>query len=574
MRKLLLAVLFILQLSILPSWAAETVLIDRVTSAEAEELNIDIPASVPPGYHEVIIEISDDSGVIDKKVLTFCKDVDGRIDWASNCPGVIEIVDQETLAEITVRTDLPEYDPTQDPEKTSDLQIAAFAALAALSAGRASNSSRNNGGNNASREDEESENPDEESDEESDELSSVEAGDLKKINRDPGNGDLSRSWRNPLTERSDALFTSLVTRISPYSPIVARTIADGNYLRAMFGSLGSIFLIPGAIFGLLALNSTGGQALPPALWIVLAIIAIATLDAMAGFLSGLVFLLGIMISGNFSSRDEILTVAGLFIIFYAPALMASAVRPLRRLAEDRNHSWERLTDYALVTLLSGWTMSKLVGALNGLSGVQLEISFHATDIAYWTAIFIFIRMLLEDLATYSYPIRLNRTAGEFIEPTTIHKIIALELKIFIFVELAMPFVGYNIKLLLGTILFALPTILSLGLDDRLPKFAFLHRILPSGAFKLVAMVFIGAITAGWIQGFFPDSRSFLAWSFVVLAIPGLILSILNKMAAEPEDDWKKSPRGNTAYRILGIIVFILIVQIVRGVDLYATVFGG
>jgi hypothetical protein len=183
-------------------------------------------------------------------------------------------------------------------------------------------------------------------------------------------------------------------------------------------------------------------------------------------------------------------------------------------------------------------------------------------------------MLLEDFATYFYPIRINQTIGEVKEPDTVHKIIALELKIFIFVELAMPFVGFNIKLLLGTILFALPTILSLTIDDRLPKFRFLHRILPSGAFKLVAMVFIGAITAGWIQSLFSSPRTFLAWSFVVLAIPGLILSILGKMADEPEKDWKVSPIGNTLYRILGVIVFILIIQIVRGVDLYAAVFGG
>jgi hypothetical protein len=65
----------------------------------------------------------------------------------------------------------------------------------------------------------------------------------------------------------------------------------------------------------------------------------------------------------------------------------------------------------------------------------------------------------------------------------------------------------------------------------------------------------------------------LAWSFVVLAIPGLILSILGKMADSPEKDWKDSPFGNTAYRIIGILVFILIIQIVRGVDLYAAVFG-
>jgi hypothetical protein len=183
-------------------------------------------------------------------------------------------------------------------------------------------------------------------------------------------------------------------------------------------------------------------------------------------------------------------------------------------------------------------------------------------------------MVLEDFATYSYPVRLNQTAGEMREPSVVNKIIALELKIFIFVEIALPFVGYNIKLLLGTILFALPTIIGLTFEKRLPKIPVLHRILPSGAFKLVAMVFIGTITAGWIQGLFSNPRTFLAWSFVVLAIPGLILSILGKMADDPEKDWKESPLGNTAYRVLGIIVFILIVQIVRGVDLYAAVFGG
>jgi hypothetical protein len=45
------------------------------------------------------------------------------------------------------------------------------------------------------------------------------------------------------------------------------------------------------------------------------------------------------------------------------------------------------------------------------------------------------------------------------------------------------------------------------------------------------------------------------------------------MADSPERDWKDSPMGNTAYRVLGILVFILIIQIVRGVDLYAAVFG-
>jgi uncharacterized transporter YbjL len=49
--------------------------------------------------------------------------------------------------------------------------------------------------------------------------------------------------------------------------------------------------------------------------------------------------------------------------------------------------------------------------------------------------------------------------------------------------------------------------------------------------------------------------------------------MLGKMARKPATDWKMTPLGNTAYRILGVLVFLALIQIVRGVDLYATVFG-
>ncbi len=581
MKKLALAVLFILQLSILPSWGAETVLIDRVTSAEAEELNIDIPAEVPPGYHEVIIEISDDSGILDQKTLTFCKGIDGNIDWASNCPDLIRIFSEDELAAITLRVELPDYNPLQETEKTKDLQITAFAALAALSAaGAASTSSTSSGstsGQPARRENENSdssEEGDEYSDEESqDDLASVSAGGLLLVKSKARWGDLSSTWKAPGDRTISSLYKRAVYRISAHSPLVARTIDDGSYLRAIFGSLSSLTLIPAIVLGFIAAESTSRQALPPTVGILIAIIALATFDAFAGFIAGVIFAASIASAGNLSSREEILTVAGLFIIFYAPALLASAIRPLRRLATNRDEMWERTTDYALAVLLSWWTMTKLIGALNGLAGVQLVISFKAEEVAYWTALFVFIRMVAEDIATYAYPVRLKEVAGEIRKPTRIQKVIALELKILIFVQLAMPFIGYNIQLLLGTIIFALPTIFSFVLDHRLPKTTFFYRILPTGAFKIVAMVFIGTITAGWIEGAFTSPALFLQWSFVVLAIPGLILGVLGKMAKEPESDWKRSPLGNTLYRILGIIVFILIIQIVRGVDLYAAVFG-
>jgi hypothetical protein len=579
MRKLLLATLFILQLSILPTWGAETVLIDKLTSTEVEELNIEIPADVPPGYHEVIIEVYDDAGTLDKKVLTFCKDLNGNIDWASNCPDLVRIYTEDELIPLTQRAELPAYDPAQEPEKSKDLAVTAFAALAALSVAGASSTNGRNSEDDSDKngerdlEDDNADNAASE-DEEQDDLSSVSAGELDKVDRSARAGDLSRTWRHVGTERSDALFAGVITSISRHLPLMARTIADGTYLRAMFGSLAPLTLIPALVLGVLAAFDTSGQALPPALWIVMAIIALANLDAFAGFVAGAVFTFGVAISGNLGSRDELLTIAGLYIIFYAPALLASAIRPLRRLASNRDDAWERITDYALGLLLSGWTMSKLIGGLNALAGVQLLITYSAKEIAWWTAVFVLVRMILEDFASYNYPERINAVSGVIRPQDTVHKIISLELKIFIFVELAMPFIGYNIKLLLGTVLMAAPTIIGLTIGKKLPKFPILYRLMPTGAFKIVAMVFIGTFAASFIQALFSSPRTFLEWSFVVLAIPGLILSILGKMVKEPQRDWKQSPMGNAVYRVLGIVVFALLIQIVRGVDLYAAVFGG
>ena len=191
MRKLLLASLFILQLSILPSWGADTVLIDKLTSSEAEQLDIEIPNDVPPGYHEVVIEVSDATGIVDQKILTFCKDLDGNIDWASNCPDLARIYSEPELIPLTQRAELPQYDPAQEPEKSKDLAVTAFAALAALStagaAGGAGSSSSSNG-DSAKNKDGEGENGDgsDSSDEEQDDLASISAGDLDKIERGPG----------------------------------------------------------------------------------------------------------------------------------------------------------------------------------------------------------------------------------------------------------------------------------------------------------------------------------------------------------------------------------------------------
>jgi hypothetical protein len=558
-KKLLLALVLMTQISVLPSWGADTVLIDRITQSEAEELDIQIPPETPSGFHQIQIEVYDDAGTISAKTILFCKNLLGEIKWDNNCPDVVE----------AAQGFMQPYDPMDYPEETQSTQVAAFALLGALAAGKAAGGKSSGNSKDSAQQDGEESRDDYEESEDSEDLASVGAGGLALIKRKDGWGDRSKTWRIKRTDSVDLGWKRFAESISSFSPLAARTFGDGSYLRAMVGSL-STLLYPVALgLGIYALIDSDRQALPPATGIVIAIALLGTIDAAAGLLASATFVIGVAVSGNIFSREEILTVAGLSIVFFAPALLASAIRPIRRLISSADDRWERITDYALVGLLSFWSLEKIVGALNGLSGLKLPISVDARQIALIVAIAITLRVIMEDLATYAYPVRLEKVSPDYKDPSTFQQVISLEFKTFLFVSLAIPFVGFNIQLALGTFFFLLPSILGLTVGDRYPKLPVIGRILPKGALKIVAMVFIGSIFANWVEGLFEKPEDFIPWSFALLAIPGLFLKFAGDLSEKPKNDWRRTDFGRTVYRVGGIAIYILIVQMVRGVDLTA-----
>ena len=558
-KKLLLALVLITQISVLPSWGAETILIDRITQSEAEELDIQIPPETPSGFHQIQIEVYDDAGTISAKTILFCKNLLGEIKWDNNCPDVVE----------AAQGFMQPYDPLEYPEETQSTQVAAFALLGALAAGKAAGGKSSGNSKDAAPQDGEESRDDYEESEDSEDLASVGAGGLALIKRKDGWGDRSKTWRIKRTDSVDLGWKRFAESISSFSPLAARTFGDGSYLRAMVGSL-STLLYPVALgLGIYALIDSNRQALPPGTWVVIAIALLGTIDAAAGLLASATFIIGVAVSGNIFSREEVLTVAGLSIIFFAPALLASAIRPIRRLISGADDRWERITDYALVGLLSFWSIEKIVGALNGLSGLKLPISADARQIALIVAIAITLRVIMEDLATYAYPVRLKKVSPDYKDPSTFQQVISLEFKTFLFVSLAIPFVGFNIQLALGTFFFLLPSILGLTVGEKYPKLPVIGRILPKGALKIVAMVFIGSIFANWVEGLFEKPEDFIPWSFALLAIPGLFLKFAGDLSQKPKNDWRRTDFGRTVYRVGGIAIYILIVQMVRGVDLAA-----
>jgi hypothetical protein len=549
MKKILLLAIIFLNLSVLPGFAAEQkVVIDRLTQSEAEDLEIEIPDEVPPGFHSITIEVYDDNGTVSQKEIEFCKDENGVVQWDNKCPNLK--VDEEgdpviPAPEKEVKTGLQSYNPLSDPETTKGLHLAAFAALAALTTIRRNEKQ-----------------DDEEQDQES--LQSVSSGALKLLKNEPGKGDLSKSWDNRFTDETDFAFVSLAHRFNRFSPLLTRTVQDGNTIRAIIGSWAGLLMPIGLILGIVAAVNTGGQALPPAWGIVALIMAVAIYDAFAGFISGSVFFLAALLTGNITNRPEFLTAIGVMVLFFAPALLASAFRPFRRLVRNQDDMWERITDYALGTLLTFWVITKMVAAMNGLARLELPITDYGTELALIAAGLLLIRVAFEDIAVEHYPMRLRALHVEIRKPSQNQKIRSLAFKVFVFFIMAAPFVGSTLNLVLGTLLFAIPQITSLSLEDNLPK---KKLYLPKGVFKTVVMIFVMALASNLIEGAFSSPEAFLKWSFVVMALPGFFLHYLDAITDAPESDWKTTEKGRKIYRVGGVIVFILMVLVVQGVDL-------
>ena len=556
MKKIPLLAIILLNFLVLPSSVAveKNVVIDRLTQSEAEDLDIEIPDSVPPGFHSITIEVYDDNGTVSEKEIEFCKDEKGVVQWDNKCPNLnLEeepaAVDPEPVK--AIKTGLQPYDPLGDPETTKGLHLAGFAALAALTS--------------IKRNEKQSE---EEQDQES--LQSVSSGALKLLKNEPGKGDLSNTWDNRLTDESDFLFVSLAHRFNRFSPLLTRTIQDGNTVRAMIGSWAALLMPIGLILGIIAVINTGGQSLPPVWTIVALIMAVAIFDAFAGFIAGFVFFLAALVTGNITNRPEFLTTIGVMVLFFAPALLASAFRPFRRLVRNQDDLWERITDYALGTLLTFWVITKMVAAMNGLARLELPITDYGTELALIAAGLLLIRVALEDIAVEQYPMRLRALHVEIRKPSQSQKVRSLAFKIFVFFIMAAPFVGSTLNLVLGTLLFAIPQITSLSFEDNLPK---KKLYLPKGVLKTVVMIFVMALASNMIEGAFSSPEAFLKWSFVVMALPGFFLHYLDAITDAPESDWKTTEKGRMIYRIGGVIVFVLMVLVVRGVDIASWLVG-
>lgn len=551
-RLLLAGMLVILNLaSPASAFANENrVILDQLLTGDAPQLDaseIKIPDDLKPGFHELQVEVLDDIGIVSSKTALFCKDLDGELHFDNLCPDLLVTTQQEIF-----RSSLKPYSPNSDPLGTTSIALVAFAVASTLIGvgGRYS-------GSNLELQREE--------DESLGDLGGVSASGLKDQDKAIAWGDRRKYVNSKAITSLDELAISLSNGLSTFSFLLARSVLDARYLRAIIGTLSWITIPAALVTSFIGLKQIDNQALPFLLVPTIVLVCIGILDAFAGFVGAFLYLNFVFANGNFTSKDEIFTGLGVALLFFAPGLIASKFRPLTRNIKDFATFWERATDYLLATLLTGWSVSKLVQALPGLSKLELPIAAEANLIGIFAGIFVALRFLLEEIAWYLYPERIRKLTVAIKQPGAVQELRGIIFKVTVFFILAEPFIGFNNYLLIGCAIFLIPLLMGL-VSENLPKSKYLAQINPRGSFKILLLSMISILVGKYLNNLELSNEDFILTSFVILPLPALLFIFIDAFSGSRVFDITKSDKSRWLYRALGIVVLGLLLVVILGND--------
>jgi hypothetical protein len=550
MRKIILGVFIFLSFAPIAHAEQNTDVILRqsITQAEADEFDIQIPENEPPGFKSLEVQISGIGKQSEFKTILFCKDLQGIIHWDNICADLTAVAAQTALETAVTRDDLPTYNPLSDSKQTTNTLIIAFAALSAVMGASALARKKR-------------EKPVADADDGAGYLAGVTSSGAVVSSAIVGRGDTSRFWNRPINQKIDRFVTNSGNQISGFSPLATRILADGNYQRSLIGPF-SLLIYPVAIaLGVVSSRSLNQQALPPSLMFILLMMTVGVIDAFAGILVSITFAFSVLVGGNLTSFDSVLTVLGVCLLAFSPTLLAGAFRPFRRDVWDFTSLWERGTDYLLASILTGWVVQQIVLGLPGLSGLQLPITIHARSIALWAAALVIIRFALEDISLRLFPQRLRNLEPKYRDRTTGQQIFTVIFKVATFSVVAAKYIGISPQLFLGVALFALPLLMGV-FEDKFPKSAFVQKWMPTGIIELLVMTIGGYFLATLVADRYPSAGTYVLVSFVLLSIPGFLLKILALFGEEGPEDWKITQIGRVAYRFLGVAALAVLIYIV------------
>lgn len=352
-----------------------------------------------------------------------------------------------------------------------------------------------------------------------------------------GRGDVSRTWRWPWTDGTDNFSKSWPNRLAQVSPVLGRVSIDGDYLRAILGSL-YLLLAPLAIaLGIIAAGSAHYVSLPPTFGLFVAILALSVFDSMMGYLAAIAFGVTILLHGGIHGGGGIRELAGITLLWFAMPLSAAAMRPLRRNLDLKvTGLWDRSADLVLAGLFAAWIASNQVSALGPLLGYETPIDSKRWTIALLVLGFVAIRVLVETAAAHFYPKRLASVEHEGeLEPPRVQEAISLAIQILVLMYISSSFLGWTWALFLGTAIFFTPLVPWLFVE-KLPKSRLIAKWMPAGLAKWTWIIIASILLSKLLDHLITNPTKAIEWGFILLPLPVLLVWGLELFAAEDEDE--------------------------------------
>jgi hypothetical protein len=228
-----------------------------------------------------------------------------------------------------------------------------------------------------------------------------------------------------------AKMPALIRWFGKRSAVVATSIGDADYLRAILGIFSLLIypvaIIIGAMESISLVKETSPIPIPGTTWLILAIV-IGCFDSLAGAISAITFglltvlkvfgLLTFLPKVEYTSIDWTNFIGSLGIVYIlstGPALFAGALRRFDGVHTSRKGKWERLVDYALSPIVTAWVVWKSLELLPKISEADIpNWSIDIRSIGLIVFICIFIRYFLEGFVAKHFAERINEIVTESI----------------------------------------------------------------------------------------------------------------------------------------------------------------
>jgi hypothetical protein len=99
-------------------------------------------------------------------------------------------------------------------------------------------------------------------------------------------------------------------------------------------------------------------------------------------------------------------------------------------------------------------------------------------------------------------------------------------------------------------------------EDKFPKSAAIQKWMPTGIIEMLVMTIGGYFLAILVASRYPNARTYVLVSFVLLSLPGVLLKIIGLFGVEGEEDWKITRSGKIIYRVFGVVALATLLYII------------